>query len=79
MASNLPCSLFRTPAELVRLRWVLGWQALGYEGWLRCGIGSLSNRMPGEFIFLACYAAAGLVPPVSSFLLTLLEFYGLQL
>jgi hypothetical protein len=32
---------------------------------------------PVEFIFFSCYAAAGLVPPVSSFLFTLLEFYGL--
>jgi hypothetical protein len=32
-----------------------------------------------EFIFFASYAAAGLMPSVSSFLLTLLEFYGLQL
>jgi hypothetical protein len=34
---------------------------------------------PVEFIFFSCYAAAGLVPPVSSFLFTLLEYYGLQL
>jgi hypothetical protein len=39
----------------------------------------LSNLRPGEFVFFACYVAAGLTPLVSSFLLTLLEFYGLQL
>jgi hypothetical protein len=39
----------------------------------------LVNLQPGEFIYFSCYAAVGLVPPVSSFLFTLLEFYGLQL
>jgi hypothetical protein len=37
----------------------------------------LVNLKPGELVFFSCYAAAGLVPPVSPFLLTLLEFYGL--
>jgi hypothetical protein len=37
------------------------------------------NIQPGEFVFFACYAAAGLAPPVSSFLFMLVEFYGLQL
>jgi hypothetical protein len=31
------------------------------------------------FIFFAVYALTGLVPPLSSFFLTLLEYYGLQL
>jgi hypothetical protein len=39
----------------------------------------LVNLQPGEFIYFSCYAAAGLVPPVSSFLFTLLELCGLQL
>jgi hypothetical protein len=34
---------------------------------------------PGDFIFFVAYALAGLVPPLSSFFLTLLEYYGLQL
>jgi hypothetical protein len=34
---------------------------------------------PGDFIFFTAYALAGLVPPLSSFFLTLLEYYGLQL
>jgi hypothetical protein len=46
---------------------------------LWCGVALLTNLRPGEFIFFACYAAAGLVPPVSSFLPTLLEFYEIQL
>jgi hypothetical protein len=79
MASNLPRSRFHSLADLVALRRALGWQALGYDNWLRCDTPSLSNLRSGEFIFFACYAAAGLVPPVSSFLLTLLELYGIQL
>jgi hypothetical protein len=33
----------------------------------------------GNFVFFAAYALARLVPPLSSFFLTLLEYYGLQL
>jgi hypothetical protein len=34
---------------------------------------------PGDFIFFAAYALVGLVPPLSSFFLMLLEYYGFQL
>jgi hypothetical protein len=34
---------------------------------------------PGDFVFFAAYTLARLVPPLSSFFLTLLEYYGLQL
>jgi hypothetical protein len=33
----------------------------------------------GDFVFFVAYALARLVPPLSSFFLTLLEYYGLQL
>jgi hypothetical protein len=33
----------------------------------------------GDFIFFLAYALFGLVPPLSSFFLTLVEHYGLQL
>jgi hypothetical protein len=33
----------------------------------------------GDFVFFSAYALAGLVPSLSSFFLTLLEYYGLQL
>jgi hypothetical protein len=32
---------------------------------------------PGDFVFFTAYALAGLALPLSSFLLTLLEYYGL--
>jgi hypothetical protein len=65
--------------DLRRLRWVLSWQLSGFDGWMRCGTFPLINLQPREFIFFSCYTTAGLVPPMSSFLFTLLEFYGLQL
>jgi hypothetical protein len=33
----------------------------------------------GDFVFFSAYALTGLVSPLSSFFLMLLEFYGLQL
>jgi hypothetical protein len=41
--------------------------------------GMLSLTHPGDFIYFLAYALAGLVPPLSSFFLVLLEHYGLQL
>jgi hypothetical protein len=79
MASNLPRSRFRSPANLVLLRRVLGRQAPRYNSWLWCGVLLLTNLWPGEFVFFSSYAAVDLMPPVSSFLLMLLEFYEIQL
>jgi hypothetical protein len=39
----------------------------------------LANKRSGDFIFFVAYALAGLVPPLSSFFLMLLEYYELQL
>jgi hypothetical protein len=78
MASHLRCSRLRTKAGLVVLRRVLGWQSPVYDDWVRCGTFPLINLQTGELVF-SCYTAVGLMPSISSFLLTLLEFYGLQL
>jgi hypothetical protein len=77
VASILLCSHLRTEDDLRRLRRVLGWQLLGFNGWMQCGTLPLINLQPRESIFFTCYATAGLVPPVSSFLFSLLEFYRL--
>jgi hypothetical protein len=58
---------------------MLGWQSVGYDDWVRSSAFLLGNPQPGELVFFSCYAAAVLVPLISCFLLTLLEFYGLQL
>jgi hypothetical protein len=41
------------------------------------GTSPLVNLQPREFIYFCCYTMAGLLPPVSSFFFTLLEFYEL--
>jgi hypothetical protein len=56
----------------------MGWHAPGLTPKLKLGAASLANLRSGDFVFFAAYALAGLVPPLSSFLM-LLEYYGLQL
>jgi hypothetical protein len=79
MAAELPPSRFKTMGSLASLRWLMGWQALGLTCKVKSVAASLANMRPGNFIFFAAYALAGLVPPLSSFFLTLLEYYELQL
>jgi hypothetical protein len=79
MATELPPSRFRSLGSLASLRRLMGWQAPDFEHMLKRGVVPLANLAPGDFVFFSAYALAGLVPPVSSFFLMLLEFYGLQL
>jgi hypothetical protein len=79
MAAELPPSRFKTTGSLASLRWLMGWQAPGFTPKLKHGVASLANMGPGNFVFFAAYALVGLVPPLSSFFLTLLEYYRLQL
>jgi hypothetical protein len=79
MAAELPPSRFRSSGSLASLRRLMGWQAPGFEHRLKHGVMLLANLELGDFIFFSVYALAGLVPPLSSFFLMLLEFYGLQL
>jgi hypothetical protein len=57
---------------------VLGWQSSGFDGWMWHSTLPLINLQLREFVFFTCYATAGLLSLVSSFLFTLLEFYGLS-
>jgi hypothetical protein len=57
----------------------MGWQGPGLASKLKNGTASLANMRPGDFVFFAVYALPRLVPLLSSFFLTLLEYYGLQL
>jgi hypothetical protein len=79
MAVELPPSRFKTTSSLASLRRLMGWQAPGLACKVKSEAVSLANMRPGDFVFFATYALAGLVPPLSSFFLTLLEYYGLQL
>jgi hypothetical protein len=77
MTSHLPRSCLHTKADHVVLRWVLGWQSPEYDDWVQCGAFLLINLQPGGGGSLSSSAAT--LPPMSSFLLSLLEFYGLLL
>jgi hypothetical protein len=79
MAAKLPPSWFKTMGYLASLRRLMGWQASGLACKVKSGATSLANMSPGDFVFFTAYAVAGLVPPLSSFFLTLLEYYRLQL
>jgi hypothetical protein len=76
MASSLPTSCYQSENDLRALRKAIGWQSPRYHSKMRRGM--LSLAQPGDFIYLSAYALAGLVPPLSSFLV-LLEHYGPQL
>jgi hypothetical protein len=75
MAAELPPSRFKTTGSLASLRWRMGWQAPGLTCKVKSGITSLANMRPGDIVFFTVYTLAGLVPPLSSFFLTLLEYY----
>jgi hypothetical protein len=79
MAVELPPSWFKTTGSLTSLWWLMGWQVPGLTPKLKHGVTSLANMRSGDFVFFVVYTLAGLVPPLSSFFLTLLEYYGLQL
>jgi hypothetical protein len=79
MAAELIPSWFKTSDSLASLQQLMRWQAPGLTPKLKPGVASLANMGPRYFIFFAAYALAELVPPLSSFFLTLLEYYELQL
>jgi hypothetical protein len=78
MASDLPPSRYQTESDLRKLRKVIRWQSPRYDSKMWCGIVSLANMQPSDFIFFSLYALSRLVPPLSSFFM-LLEHYRLQL
>jgi hypothetical protein len=62
--------------DLKVMRKVIGWQSPGYDSKMQHEMLSLAH--PGDFIYFSSYALAGLMPPLSSFFLVLLEHYRLQ-
>jgi hypothetical protein len=78
MASNLSHSRLRSDNDLRKVRLLLGWQSVEFDGRIRCGSVPLDDLRPNEFIFFTSYALADLALPFPSFF-TLLENYGLQL
>jgi hypothetical protein len=79
MAAELPPSRLKTTGTLASRRWLMGWQAPGLTCKVKSGATSLVNMRLGDFVFFMAYALAGLVSPLPSFFVTLLEYYRLQL
>jgi hypothetical protein len=77
MAAEIPPSWFKTMGSLASLRRLMGWQAPGLTCEVKSGAVLLANMWPGDFVFFVACALAGLVPPLSSFFLMLLEYYEL--
>jgi hypothetical protein len=61
------------------VRRLLGWSASAQAGKIRASKIPLRDLAAGEFILFNSYIMCGLVPPISSFCLLLLEEFGLQL
>jgi hypothetical protein len=77
MAAELPPLRFKMTGSLAHLRRLMGWQAPGLTCKVKSGAASLANMRPGDFVSFVAYTLVGLVPPLSSFFLTLLEYYGI--
>jgi hypothetical protein len=77
IVSDLPPSCYQFENDLRVLRKEIRWQSLRYDSKMRCGMLSLTH--PGDFVYFSSYVLAGLMSPLSSFFLMLLEHYGLQL
>jgi hypothetical protein len=75
--SNLSPSRLRRNNDLERVKQLLGWLAVEFDGRMCCGTLPLDGLQPSEFYFFTSYAPVGLALPVSSFLFTLLDNYGL--
>jgi hypothetical protein len=77
MAVEHPPSWFKTTGSLASLMWLMRWQVPGLTCKVKSGAASLANMGSADIVFFAAYALAGLVPSLSPFFLTLLEYNGL--
>jgi hypothetical protein len=76
MASSLPIPRLWSDVDLMRVRRLLRWQAVEYDGRIQCGTISLIGLLPGEIVLFTSYTLARFMLPVSSFFLTLQGNYG---
>jgi hypothetical protein len=76
-ASSLPPLRYRSENDLRVMRKAIGWQSPGYDPKMRRRMLSLAH--PDDFVYFSSYALLGLMLPLSSFFLMLLEHYRLQL
>ena len=78
MALGKP-SRFQNEESLEKVRRLLGWTDPDRRARIHAGASPLGGLGPGEFVLFVPYLLCGLGLPLSSFLLLLLEDYGLQL
>jgi hypothetical protein len=79
MGSSLPTPRFWSYCDIMRVRRLLGWQSTEYDGRIQCGTTPLADLQRSEIVLFSSYTLAGLMLPASSFFLTLLDNYDLQL
>ena len=79
MASLARPRHFQTEEELNTVCRLLGWSAQETGWWFRAGSVPLGNLSVGEFVLFTSHISTGVGLPISSFLLLLLEDFGLQL
>jgi hypothetical protein len=70
---------FQSQTQVDSVCRLLGWSAPAQAGKIRAGKIPLRDLATGEFILFNSYTMCGLVPPISSFFLLLLEEFSLQL
>jgi hypothetical protein len=79
MSSLLFPRRFQSQTQLDSVRRLLGWSAPAQAEKIRAGKIPLCDLAAGEFVLFNSYIMCGLVPPISSSFLLLLEEFGLQL
>ena len=78
-AARLPAPRYDDPAQLDRVRSLLGWTDPARAGRVRPGTDPLRPLLPDETVLFVPFVLAGLGLPMSQFVILLLEHYGVQL
>jgi hypothetical protein len=78
MALLDPPECFQSEVALNLVRNLLGWGAPAFAGRIHVGTSPLDDLVGGEFVLFVSNLPCGLVLPISSFFVLLLEELGLQ-
>ena len=79
MGGEVEATRLDSEEAVKKVRWLLGWRGEHFDDAVRCGGAPHNQLRKGEMILFIGHALAGLALPPSSFLLMLLEAFGLQL
>ena len=77
MSSELEATRFNSDEAVMKVRRLIGWQGEAFDDVVRCGVNPHNRLKKGEIILFTGHAFAGLALPLSSFMLMLLEVFGL--